>query len=433
MHKYGGTSLASAKLIKHAAERICECVRNHHSVVVVVSAMGDSTDKLWALARDVNVSPPAQELDVLLSTGEQISAALLSMALEAKHISARSYTGWQIPIQTNGQHMNARINSIETAKLRSCVDSNVVAIVAGFQGIDQHGNINTLGRGGSDTSAVALAVALKANECRIYTDVKGVYTADPRFVKNARVLEHICVEEMLELAGQGAKVLHPRAVEIAGRYQMPVRVLSHTDEVAKGTLLTYNIGTDNRSVFGVTGEDSLVARNTNNKLIEVKAYMETSLVSGISYDNDEGKIDVTGIPNIPGVAARILGTVARANIDVDMIVQSTGKDGTTNLSFTVNRSTIDDARNLVKETVSDTNTCEVRTDDRIAKVSVVGMGMRGHAGVASKMFDALAKQKINIELISTSEIKVAVVIAKKHLKMALNTLHNTFGLGQAVS
>lgn len=426
VHKYGGTSLASPQHIHQAAERIAESVCAGNAVVAVVSAMAEQTDKLLNVAYSVGKSPPSRELDALLATGEQTSAALLCMALKTHDIAARSYAAWQLPIHTDGKHMNARILDIEIKNIRACTDAGIVAVIAGFQGIDEHNNINTLGRGGSDTSAVAIAVKLKADECRIYTDVAGVYTADPRIVKQARVLSTISFEEMLELAGQGTKVLHARAVAMAGRYQVPLRVLANTDVSAQGTLLAYNSSRNKGSDLATIPLDS---NFTNIKKSEQYS-METAIVSGISYNNNEAKIDLTGISNIPGVAARILGTVAQANIDVDMIVQSTGQDGATNLSFTVQRADMDKARALVEEVTADTSTCSVHTDNRIAKVSLVGIGMRGHAGVASKMFATLAKHKINIELISTSEIKVAVVIAEKHLKLALNTLHQIFCLEQ---
>lgn len=413
--------------MKQAATRISESVRAGHSVATVVSAMGAQTDTLLQLARSVNPNPPARELDALLATGEQASAALLCMALEEQGIRARSYTGWQLPIRTDGQHSSARIVAIDAEQVRTYIESGAVAVVTGFQGVDAHNNINTLGRGGSDTSAVALAVALNATECRIYTDVAGVYTADPRIVKNARVLKSILFEEMLELAGQGSKVLHPRAVEIAGRHQMPLRVLANTDSSAQGTLLKYNGdgksgGVDSRNRRHV----SLVhpADNQSKKGND----MEASWVSGISHDNNEAKINLVGAPDTPGVAARILGEVAQANIDVDMIVQSTGEDGTTNLGFTVARRDVGKAQALLEPTIQEMGTCSMRTDSHIAKISLVGIGMRGHAGVASKMFAALAERKINIEMISTSEIKVAVIIAEKHLKSAVKTLHDTFNL-----
>lgn len=432
VQKYGGTSLASAKHIQQIAKHICATLSAGYGVAVVVSAMGDETDRLVDLAQSIQSKPNKRELDALLATGEQRSATLMSMAINALGYESRSYAGWQLPITTDGDSGCARIVEINTDCIIKDLKNKVVPVISGFQGVDKEGNLNTLGRGGSDTSAVALAVALGSCECQIYTDVAGVYTADPRQVKEAQSLKTIMFEEMLELSGQGAKVLHPRAVQMAGWYRVPLRVLPSADPTAEGTLMQYDKDfIEGNAVLLNLDKKSMTNHNDiQNSGTHSGACMEPMQVSGISYNNNEAKIDVIGVPNKAGSAARLLGSVAQNNINVDMIVQSTAKDGVANLSFTVLRDDAKKVADILREVGGELSECSVEVDADIAKVSVVGSGMRDHAGVASLMFEALGNKSINIELISTSEIKVAVVIAKKHLNIALTTLHKIFGLGE---
>jgi aspartate kinase len=396
--KYGGTSVGSVERIDAVADRILRARTDGHNMVVVVSAMSGETNRLLDLARQINPSAPARELDVLVSTGEQVTIALLSMALMRKGCDARSYTGAQVHILTDNVHGKARILEIDDARVRRDLDRGRVVVVAGFQGVDQDGNITTLGRGGSDTTAVAMAAALKADECRIYTDVDGVYTTDPRIVPEARRLNRITAEEMLEMASLGAKVLQIRSVEFAGKYRVPLRVLSSFED-GPGTLITYE-----------------------------ESPMEQVLISGIAFNRDEAKLTLVGVPDQPGVAHRILGPIAGAHINVDMIVQNVGADATTDFTFTVHRSDYEQTMALLQKTAGELGAREVTGDDKIAKISIVGVGMRSHAGVASTMFKTLAEEGINIQMISTSEIKISVVVADKYLELAVRALHRAFGL-----
>ncbi len=399
VQKFGGTSVGSAERIAHVARKVQAACQAGHQVVVVVSAMSGETDRLTGLAKELNPAMPARELDVLLSTGEQVTIALLAMALEQLGQPARSYTGAQVAIRTDGAHSKARIEHIDEAALRAELDAGRVPVVAGFQGVDERGNITTLGRGGSDTTAVALAAALRADECQIYTDVDGVYTTDPRVEPNARRLDKITFEEMLEMASLGSKVLQIRAVEFAGKYAVPLRVLS-TFEDGPGTLITLE-------------DDDL---------------MEAPVISGIAFNRDEAQITVAGVPDHPGIASLILGPVGEANIEVDMIVQNVGANDLTDFTFTVHHRDYQRALGVVRAVAKELNAAEVRGSDSIVKVSVVGVGMRSHAGVASRMFAALARDGINIRMISTSEIKISVVIEDKYLELAVRNLHREFGL-----
>lgn len=401
VQKYGGTSVGSPERIAAVAERVARMHGEGHQVVVVVSAMSGETNRLIDLAHAVTDEPPAREMDVLLSTGEQVTIALLAMALTRIGVEARSYTGAQVHIRTDSVHMKARIQEIDDVRVRADLTAGRVVVVAGFQGVDDDGNITTLGRGGSDTTAVAMAAALNADECQIYTDVDGVYTTDPRIVPEARRLDRITAEEMLEMASLGAKVLQIRSVEFAGKYKVPLRVLSSFEE-GPGTLITYE-------------EDE----------------MEQALISGIAFNRDEAKLTIRGVPDKPGVASRILGGVAGTTINVDMILQNTGDDGTTDFSFTVHRSDYKSALELLKNIGKELGAREVSGDDKIVKISVVGVGMRSHAGIASTMFKALADEGINIQMISTSEIKISVVIDEKYLELAVRALHSAFHLEQA--
>ncbi|MEM9601897.1 MAG: aspartate kinase [Pseudomonadota bacterium] len=401
VHKYGGTSVGSVERIEHVAKLVAADVSAGHQVVVVVSAMSGETNRLVALAEDVSDSVSSREMDVLLSTGEQVTIALLSMVLNRNGVPARSYTGWQIRMLTDESHTKARIQHIEQAAIRRDLDAGRVVVVAGFQGVTEGGDISTLGRGGSDTSAVAIAAALEADECRIYTDVDGVYTTDPRVEPRARRLEKITFEEMLELASLGSKVLQIRAVEFAGKYNVPLRVLS-SFEPDDGTLITYD------------EEDS----------------MEDVLVSGIAFNRDEAQLTLAGVPDQPGVAARILGPVSDANIEVDMIVQNAGIADTTDFTFTVHRSAFKQTQSILQQCAVDLNAGAVNVNEEIVKVSIVGVGMRSHAGVASTMFSALAAEGINILMISTSEIKISVVIDERYLELAVRTLHTAFDLDE---
>jgi aspartate kinase len=403
VQKYGGTSVGSTERIKNVARRVARFQARGDRVVVVVSAMSGETNRLIALAREFQAHPDPRELDVMVSTGEQVSVALLSMALMDLGIKAKSYTGPQVRIHTDSAYTKARILKIDEDKIRADLDAGYVVAVAGFQGVDETGSITTLGRGGSDTTAVALAAALKADECQIYTDVDGVYTTDPRIVPEARRLKTITFEEMLEMASLGSKVLQIRAVEFAGKYKVKLRVLSSFEEEGEGTLITF----------------------------EEEKNMERAIISGIAFNRDEAKITVLGVPDRPGIAYQILGPVADANIDVDMIIQNVGHDGMTDFSFTVNRNefarTMDILENQVQPHIGARG---VIGGDRIAKVSVVGVGMRSHVGIASKMFRTLAEEGINIQMISTSEIKISVVVDEKYMELAVRVLHKIFELDQ---
>jgi aspartate kinase len=401
VQKYGGTSVGSAERIGFVADRVYDWRKRGHDVVVVVSAMSGETNRLLDLAAEVTDHPVPRELDVLLSTGEQVTIALLSMALEKRGCAARSYTGTQVHIRTDSAHNKARIREIDDKRMRSDLDAGRVVVVAGFQGVDEDGNITTLGRGGSDTTAVALAAALKADECQIYTDVDGVYTTDPRVVPDARRLDRITFEEMLEMASLGSKVLQIRSVSFAGRYNVPLRVLSSFEE-GEGTLITY--------------EDE---------------EMEQALISGIAFNRDEAKLTVLGVPDKPGVAHQVLGPVATANIEVDMIVQNIAPDGaTTDFTFTVNRNDYGKALSILTRTADELGAREVSGDNRIVKISLVGVGMRSHAGIASTMFATLAREGVNIRMISTSEIKISVVVDEKYLELGVRALHDAFGLSR---
>jgi aspartate kinase len=400
VQKYGGTSVGTVERIKEVAKKLIKFKKEGHKLVVVLSAMSGETNRLLALAHDLNDEPRGRELDVLLSTGEQVTIALLSMALEQQGVNAISFTGSQVKILTDNTHNKARIMEIDDEKIRTELDSGHIVIVAGFQGCDQHGNITTLGRGGSDTTAVALAAALKADECQIYTDVDGVYTTDPRVVSEARRLDHITFEEMLEMASLGTKVLQIRSVEFASKYNVPLRVLSSFKE-GGGTLISV--------------EDPK---------------MEQALISGIAFNRDEAKLTVLGVPDHPGIASQILSPIASSNIEVDMIIQNTGHDTTTDFTFTVHRNDYKAARKILQNTADSLGAREVIGDQYIAKISVVGVGMRSHAGIASTMFDCLAEESINISMISTSEIKISVVIDEKYLELGVRALHKAFHLEQ---
>ncbi|MCA3070745.1 MAG: aspartate kinase [Rhodocyclaceae bacterium] len=400
VQKYGGTSVGSPERIKNVAQRVARWKAKGHQVVVVVSAMSGETNRLIALAREVQPEPDPRELDQMVSTGEQVTIGLLAMALKQAGVDARSYTGPQVRILTDSAFTKARILSIDEQNMRADLDAGRVVVVAGFQGMDADGNITTLGRGGSDTTGVALAAALKADECQIYTDVDGVYTTDPRIVPNARRLKTVTFEEMLEMASLGSKVLQIRSVEFAGKYKVKLRVLSSFQDEGDGTLITF----------------------------EEEADMEQAIISGIAFNRDEAKITVQGVPDKPGIAYQILGPVADANIDVDMIVQNAGMHGLTDFSFTVPRNDYSRARKLIEEVQKHIGAKELIGDDRIAKVSIVGVGMRSHCGIASKAFRALSEEGINIQMISTSEIKISVVIDEKYLELAVRVLHDAFDL-----
>ncbi|MEY3746580.1 MAG: hypothetical protein RL194_39 [Pseudomonadota bacterium] len=403
VQKYGGTSVANPERIKALASRVARYKALGHQVVVVVSAMSGETNRLIALARELMTDPDPRELDVVVSTGEQVTIGLTAMALMDLGIKAKSYTGTQVRIVTNSAFTKARILHIDDAKIRADLNSGHVVVVAGFQGVDEHGNITTLGRGGSDTTGVALAAALKADECQIYTDVDGVYTTDPRIVPEARRLKSITFEEMLELASQGSKVLQIRSVEFAGKYQVKLRVLSSFEEEGDGTLITF----------------------------EEEDNMEQPIISGIAFNRDEAKVTVLGVPDRPGIAYQILGPIADANIDVDIIIQNTGADGTTDFTFTVHKNELNKALDILRNIQAHIGAREIAGDDKIAKVSIVGVGMRSHVGVASQMFRTLAEEGINIQMISTSEIKIAVVIEEKYMELAVRVLHKAFELEEA--
>jgi aspartate kinase len=390
------------------ARRVARYKAMGHQIVVVVSAMSGETNKLIALAKEMMPEPDSRELDVIVSTGEQVTMGLTSLALMELGIKAKSYTGEQVKILTDSAHTKARILDIDDHNIKQDLNDGYVVVVAGFQGADEFGNITTLGRGGSDTTGVALAAALKAEECQIYTDVDGVYTTDPRVVPEARRLDKITFEEMLELASQGSKVLQIRSVEFAGKYQVKLRVLSSFEDEGDGTLITF--------------EDD---ESTENK----DSNMEEPVISGIAFNRDEAKITVKGVPDTPGIAYQILGPIADANIDVDMIIQNTGADGTTDFTFTVHKNEMNKALTILREKVqSFIKAREIIGDDKIAKVSVVGVGMRSHVGIASQMFRTLAEEGINIQMISTSEIKIAVVVDEKYMELAVRVLHKAFEL-----
>ncbi len=401
VQKYGGTSVGTIERIEHVADKIKGWREKGNDVVVVVSAMSGETNRLVSLADEISDKPVPRELDVLLSTGEQVTIALLSMALEKRGCAARSYTGSQVHIRTDSAHNKARIREIEDKRIHADLAAGRVVVVAGFQGVDDGGNITTLGRGGSDTTAVALAAALKADECQIYTDVDGVYTTDPRLVPDARRLERITFDEMLEMASLGSKVLQIRAVSFAGRYNVPLRVLSSFEE-GEGTLITY--------------EDE---------------EMEQALISGIAFNQDEAKLTILGVPDKPGVAHQLLGPIADANIEVDMIIQNVAPDdATTDFTFTVHRNDYDRALEILTNVADELGAREVSGDNAIVKISLVGVGMRSHAGIASTMFGALAREGVNIRMISTSEIKISVVVDEKYLELGVRTLHDAFDLAQ---
>ncbi|MGA0953101.1 MAG: aspartate kinase, partial [Burkholderiaceae bacterium] len=408
VHKYGGTSMGSTERIQNVARRVAKWHRAGHRMVVVPSAMSGETNRLLGLAKEITESPDPRELDQIAATGEQVSVGLLALALKKQGVKARSYAGWQVPVRTDSAHTKARIESIDDKRVLEDLDSGHVVVITGFQGIDEKGSITTLGRGGSDTSAVAIAAALRAEECLIYTDVDGVYTTDPRVEPEARRLAKITFEEMLEMASLGSKVLQIRSVEFAGKYRVKTRVLSSLtdpemnleEESQSGTLITY----------------------------EDDETMEQAVISGIAFNRDEAKITIAGVPDKPGVASKILGPVAAANIDVDMIIQNASHDGMTDFSFTVHRNELQKALGVLNDKVQpEIQARDISSDGQICKVSVVGIGMRSHVGVASQMFETLAAEGINIQMISTSEIKISVVIADKYMELAVRALHKAFG------
>ena len=403
VQKYGGTSVGSAERIKNVAKRVAQTRTEGHDVVVVVSAMSGETNRLVALAHEMQEFPDPREMDVVLATGEQVTIGLLAMALKNIGVDAKSYTGWQVAVQTDNAHTKARIDHIDGDKIHADLKAGKIVIVAGFQGITAEGDISTLGRGGSDTSAVALAAALKADECQIYTDVDGVYTTDPRVVPEARRMSTISFEEMLELASLGSKVLQIRSVEFAGKYQVRLRVLSSLQEGGEGTLITF----------------------------EEDENMEKAVVKGIAFDKNQARINVRGVSDKPGIAYQILGAIADANIEVDMIIQNVGAEGTTDFSFTVPRGDYRQTLDLMNGLKESLGAAEVNGDDTVCKVSIVGVGMRSHSGVAATMFRSLAEEGINIQMISTSEIKVSVLIDEKYMELATRVLHKAFGLEQA--
>ena len=404
VQKYGGTSVGSIERIKNVACRIAKFQSSGHHIVVAVSAMSGETNRLLTLAKEIQGIPDPRELDVLVSTGEQVTIALLSMVLIEMGYKTKSYTGTQVRILTDAAHNKARILQIDESRIRADLDAGYIVVVAGFQGADEFGNITTLGRGGSDTTGVALAAALKAKECQIYTDVDGVYTTDPRVVPEARRLKTITFEEMMELASLGSKILQIRSVEFAGKYKVKLRVLSSFEEEGEGTLITF----------------------------EEDENMEHAIISGIAFNRDEAKITVLGVPDRPGIAYQILGPVADANIDVDMIIQNIGNDGMTNFSFTVSRNEFERTMDMLKNQVQpDIGARDVVGGDKIAKVSIVGVGMRSYVGIASKMFRSLAEEGINIQMISTSEIKISVIVDEKYMELAVRILHKAFDLDQA--
>jgi aspartate kinase len=399
VQKFGGTSVGSIERIGQVADKVAKFRRDGHDIVVVVSAMSGETNRLIQLAREIDETPAPREMDVLVSTGEQVTTALLCMALHKRGVNAKSYNGSQVRILTDNSHTKARIRKIDDERMNADLAKGVVLVVAGFQGVDEHGNITTLGRGGSDTTAVALAAALNATECQIYTDVDGVYTTDPRMVDGARRLSKVTFEEMLEMASMGSKVLQIRAVEFAGKYNVPLRVL-HSFEDGPGTLIT----------------------------LEDKDNVETPTIAGIAFNRDEAKLTILGVPDMPGVAYKILGPIGDANIEVDVIVQNVADDNSTDFTFTVGSDELARAEEVLNRVCGELKAREVRSDNKIAKVSVVGVGMRSHAGVASQMFAALAEVGINIQMITTSEIKISVIIEEKFLELAVRSLHSSFEL-----
>ncbi len=401
VQKFGGTSVGSVERIASVAARVKQHRDQGDDLVVVVSAMSGETNRLIALAREISDKPNPREMDVLVSTGEQVTIALLCMALHEIGCAARSYTGSQVHIRTDSAHSKARIMDIDRARVRADIESGRVVVVAGFQGVDEQGNITTLGRGGSDTTAVAMAAALEADECQIFTDVDGVYTTDPRVEPKARKLDRITFEEMLELASLGSKVLQIRSVEFAGKYNVPLRVLSSFEDSGAGTLITLE-----------------------------EEGVEAAKISGIAFNRDEAKLTIRGVPDQPGVAYKILGPVGEANVEVDMIVQNIAEDGTTDFTFTVNRGEYEKAREILERESAELGAREVVGDNRIVKISLVGVGMRSHAGIASRMFAALSEEAINIQMISTSEIKISVVVDEKYLELGVRALHQAFGLAE---
>ncbi len=418
VHKYGGTSMGSTDRIRNVAKRVAKWVRAGHQMVVVPSAMSGETNRLLGLAKELSPASATpevmRELDMIAATGEQVSVGLLAIALQAEGVPSVSYTGWQVPVSTDSSYTKARIESIDDKRVRADLAAGKVVVIAGFQGIDADNNITTLGRGGSDTSAVAIAAAMKADECLIYTDVDGVYTTDPRIVPEARRLQTISFEEMLEMASLGSKILQIRSVEFAGKYRVPLRVLSSftpwdidiNEEAKSGTLISF----------------------------EEDEKMEQAVVSGIAFNRDEAKVTLLGVPDKPGIAFQILGPVAEANIDIDVIIQNVSHDGKTDFSFTVHRNDYARTMDLLQNTVGPaTNAAKVLGDPKICKVSIVGIGMRSHVGVASKMFRALSEEGINIQMISTSEIKTSVVIDEKYMELAVRALHKAFDLDQPAS
>jgi len=400
VQKYGGTSVGSVERIQAVADKIAGFREQGHDIVVVVSAMSGETNRLIGLAQEIQERPDPREMDVLVSTGEQVTIALLCMALKARGWDAKSYTGGQVKILTDDSHTKARILEIDDSPMRTDLEAGRVVVVAGFQGVNESGAITTLGRGGSDTTGVALAAALKADECQIYTDVDGVYTTDPRVVDGAKRLERITFEEMLEMASLGSKVLQIRAVEFAGKYNVPLRVL-HSFKEGPGTLITLDEDLDS---------------------------MEQPVVAGIAFNRDEAKLTVRGVPDTPGAASRLLAPIGENNVEIDVIVQNVSADGTTDLTFTVHRNDIEKAAEVLQDVANTLNAKEVTFDDKIAKVSIVGVGMRSHAGVASRMFKTLADEGINIQMITTSEIKISVIIDERYLELAVRSLHSAFGL-----
>ena len=399
VQKYGGTSVGTVERIQNVARRVKQCHDAGDQVVVVVSAMSGETNRLIGLASEITDRPNPRELDVLVTTGEQVTIALLAMALQQMGCDACSYTGGQVRILTDNAHGKARINDIDDARVRADLTAGRVVVVAGFQGVDEQGSITTLGRGGSDTTAVAMAAALKADECQIFTDVDGVYTTDPRVDPRARKLDRITFEEMLEMASLGSKVLQIRAVEFAGKYNVPLRVLSSFEDEGEGTLITFE-----------------------------EEGVEAAKISGIAFNRDEAKLTIRGVPDEPGVAYNILGPIGEANIEVDMIVQNISNDGTTDFTFTVNRSDYAKAEDVLQRTADELGAREVIGDDQIVKISLVGVGMRSHAGIASQMFRTLSDEGINIQMISTSEIKISVVVDEKYLELGVRALHEAFSL-----
>jgi aspartate kinase len=399
VQKYGGTSVGTVERIEHVADKVKSFHDAGHQLVIAVSAMSGETNRLIGLAKGISDNPDPREMDVLISTGEQVTIALLAMALQKRGVGAKSFTGWQVGIKTDSSHMKARIEDIDTDTMRKQLDAGNVCIVAGFQGVDNDNNITTLGRGGSDTTGVALAAALGADEAQIYTDVDGVYTTDPRVVPSARRMEQVTFEEMLEMASLGSKILQIRSVEFAGKYKVPLRVLSTFDD-GPGTLIT----------------------------MEENSSVENPVISGIAFNRDEAKVTVKGVPDIPGVASKILCPISDANIEVDMIVQNVAEDGTTDFTFTVHRNDYAKALEVLQNTAAELGARSTSGTDDICKVSMVGVGMRSHAGVASKMFKVLADESINIQAITTSEIKISVVIAEKYLELAVRALHTAFDL-----